>query len=72
MDFPDRKCDGHGRVIDGAAAVIASFENRCKILLAAHSHGAGVLVEHPVSRREGSRGLRSLDVSATPRCGTLL
>ena len=53
--FPDGKRDAQGRVIDGAADVIKGLESMCNILLAGHSHGAGVLVEHPVSRKKGSR-----------------
>jgi hypothetical protein len=53
--FPDGKRDAHGRVIAGAAEVIKGLDNMCTVLLAGHSHGAGVLVEHPVSRRKGSR-----------------
>ena len=54
LDFRNGKLGDDGGVIPGAAAAIAGLKGVARVLIAAHEHGAGCIIEHPVSRRAGS------------------
>ena len=54
LDFVDGKMGDDGGRLPAATVIIENLEDLGMIMRAAHTGGAGIIIEHPVSRAEGS------------------